>query len=156
MLQSFGINFSEAKAKIKGTGETRLIIFVEKVFNIFSSIRTFHEGGRLSYICCKCRFLAELWTLVKRAYNKIVIESKVTNVIITANAWLKRQFHGSAHAHLSKCCSAATWCIVYASKMIVIMMSKNQSVHSPGSHLIKLCENNCKLNNHGIKPSSQQ
>ena len=38
----------------------------------------------------------------------------------------------------------------------VIMMSKNQSAHSPGSHLINLCANNCKLINHGIKPSGQQ
>ena len=38
----------------------------------------------------------------------------------------------------------------------VIMSSKNQYAHSPGSHLIKLCENSCKLMNHGIKPFGQQ
>ena len=38
----------------------------------------------------------------------------------------------------------------------VIMLSKNQSAHSPGSHLIKLCANSCKFINHGIKPSGQQ
>ena len=38
----------------------------------------------------------------------------------------------------------------------VIMMSKNQFAHSPGSHLINLCANNCKLINRGIKPSGQQ
>ena len=33
---------------------------------------------------------------------------------------LKGQVHGSAHAHLSKCCfSAGTCCIVYASNMIM-------------------------------------
>ena len=37
----------------------------------------------------------------------------------------------------------------------VIMMSKNQSAHSPGSHLINLCANKCELINHGIKPSGQ-
>ena len=42
MLQSFGINISELKAKIKGTEETRLMTrFVEKVFDIFSLIRMF-------------------------------------------------------------------------------------------------------------------
>ena len=38
----------------------------------------------------------------------------------------------------------------------VIMLSKNQSAHTPGSHLINLCANSCKLINHGIKPSDQQ
>ena len=38
----------------------------------------------------------------------------------------------------------------------VIMSSKNQYAHSPGSHFIKFCENNCKLKTHGIKPSGQQ
>ena len=38
----------------------------------------------------------------------------------------------------------------------VIMLSKNQSALSPGSHLIKLCANTCKFINHGIKPSGQQ
>ena len=46
----------------------------------------------------------------------------------------------------------------------VIMSSKNQYAHSPGSHFahspgshfIKFCENNCKLMTHGIKPSGQQ
>ena len=38
----------------------------------------------------------------------------------------------------------------------VIMMSKNQSAHSPGSHLITWCANSCKLINHEIKPSGQQ
>ena len=36
------------------------------------------------------------------------------------------------------------------------MLSKNQSEHSPGSHLIKLGANSCKLINHGIKPSGEQ
>ena len=38
----------------------------------------------------------------------------------------------------------------------VVMLSKNQSAHSPGSHLINLGGNSCKLINHGIKPSGQQ
>ena len=38
----------------------------------------------------------------------------------------------------------------------VIMMSKNQSARSPGSHSINLCANNRKLIKDGIKPSSQQ
>ena len=38
----------------------------------------------------------------------------------------------------------------------VIMLSKNQSTNSPGSHLISLGANSCKLINHGIKPSGQQ
>ena len=38
----------------------------------------------------------------------------------------------------------------------VIMLSKNQSTHSFGSHLINLCANSCKLINHtGIKQSGQ-
>ena len=42
MLKSLGINISEVKAKIKGTAETRLItLFVEKMFDVFSSIRMF-------------------------------------------------------------------------------------------------------------------
>ena len=36
------------------------------------------------------------------------------------------------------------------------MLSKNQSAHSSGSLLINLCANNCKLINHGLKPSDQQ
>ena len=60
---------------------------------------------------------------------------------------LKGQVHGSAHAHLSS---------MQAISDHVIMMSKNQSAHSPGSHLINLCAHNCKLINHGIKPSGQQ
>ena len=38
----------------------------------------------------------------------------------------------------------------------VILLSKNQSAHSPGSHLINLCANNYKLINHVIKPPGQQ
>ena len=38
----------------------------------------------------------------------------------------------------------------------VIIFSKNQSAHSPGSYLINLFANSCKFINHGIKPSSQQ
>ena len=38
----------------------------------------------------------------------------------------------------------------------VIMLSKNQTAHSPGSHLINLGANSWKLINHGIKPSGQQ
>ena len=38
----------------------------------------------------------------------------------------------------------------------VVMLSKNQSAYSPGSHLINLGANSCKLINHGIKPSGQQ
>ena len=38
----------------------------------------------------------------------------------------------------------------------VIMLSKNQSAHSPGSHLINLGANSSKLINHGINPSGQQ
>ena len=38
----------------------------------------------------------------------------------------------------------------------VIVMSKNQSAHSPGSNLINVCANNFKLINHGIKPSGQE
>ena len=38
----------------------------------------------------------------------------------------------------------------------VVMLSKNQSAHSPGSHLINLGANSCKVINHGIKPSGQQ
>ena len=38
----------------------------------------------------------------------------------------------------------------------VVMLSKNQSAQSSGSHLIKLGGNSCKLINHGIKPSGQQ
>ena len=38
----------------------------------------------------------------------------------------------------------------------VVMLSKNQSAFSPGSHLINLGANSCKLINHGIKASGQQ
>ena len=43
----------------------------------------------------------------------------------------------------------------------VIMLSKNQSAHSPGSHLINLAHmslgaNSCKFINHDIKPLGQQ
>ena len=38
----------------------------------------------------------------------------------------------------------------------VIIMSKNQSAHSPGSYLINLGAISCKLINHGIKPWGQQ
>ena len=38
----------------------------------------------------------------------------------------------------------------------VIMLSKNQSAHSPGIHLIHVCASGCKFINHGIKPSGQQ
>ena len=38
----------------------------------------------------------------------------------------------------------------------VIIMSKNQSAHSPGSYLINLDAISCKLINHGIKPWGQQ
>ena len=38
----------------------------------------------------------------------------------------------------------------------VIIMSKNQSTHSPGSYLINLGAISCKLINHGIKRSGQQ
>ena len=50
--------------------------------------------------------------------------------------------------------SAGTCCIVYESNMI--MLSKNQSGHSPGSPLINLCTKSCKLIHHGRKPSVQQ
>ena len=73
---------------------------------------------------------------------------------------LKGHVHSSSHAHLSKCCfSAGTCCIIYASNNYdhVIMLSKNQSAHSPSSHLINyLCANSFKLTNHGIKPLGQQ
>ena len=64
---------------------------------------------------------------------------------------LTGQVHGSAHAclfikMLFFCCDMLyRLCKQHGH---VIMMSKNQSVHSPGSHLIKLCANNCKLINH--------
>ena len=39
----------------------------------------------------------------------------------TSTGLFKGQVHGSAHAHLSKCCfSAATCCIVYAGNMIML------------------------------------
>ena len=34
----------------------------------------------------------------------------------------------------------------------VIMLSKNQSAHSPGSHLLKLCAHSCKFINHDHQP----
>ena len=54
--------------------------------------------------------------------------------------------------------SAGTCCIIYASNNYdhVITMSKNQSAHFPGSQLINLCANSCKLINYGIKRSGQQ
>ena len=36
------------------------------------------------------------------------------------------------------------------------MMSKNQSAHTPGSHLINVCANNCKLINYRINPLGEQ
>ena len=65
--------------------------------------------------------------------------------------YLKGQVQ-SMHIY-QNCFSADRLCKQYDH---VIMMSKNQSAHSPGSHLINLCANNCKLTNHGIKPSGQQ
>ena len=65
--------------------------------------------------------------------------------------YLKGQVQ-SMHIY-QNCFSADRLCKQYDH---VIMMSKNQSTHSPGSHLINLCANNCKLINHGIKPSGQQ
>ena len=65
--------------------------------------------------------------------------------------YLKEQDQ-SMHIY-QNCFSADRLCKQYDH---VIMMSKNQSAHSPGSHLINLCANNCKLINHGIKPSGQQ
>ena len=65
--------------------------------------------------------------------------------------YLKGQVQ-SMHIY-QNCFSADRLCKQYDH---VIMMSKNQSAHSPGSHLINLCANNCKLINHGIKPSGQQ
>ena len=38
----------------------------------------------------------------------------------------------------------------------VLMLLKNQSAHSAGSHLNNLCPNSCKFINHGTKPSGQQ
>ena len=38
----------------------------------------------------------------------------------------------------------------------VVMLLKNQSAHSAGSHLVNLGANSCKLINHGIKSSGQQ
>ena len=38
----------------------------------------------------------------------------------------------------------------------VIVLSKNQSAHSPGRQLINLGKNSCKLINSGMKPSDQQ
>ena len=38
----------------------------------------------------------------------------------------------------------------------VIMLSKKQYAHSPGSHLINLGANSWELINPGIKPSGQQ
>ena len=65
--------------------------------------------------------------------------------------YLKGQVQ-SMHIY-QNCFSADRLCKQYDH---VIMMSKNQSAHSPGSHFINLCANNCKLTNHGIKPSGQQ
>ena len=65
--------------------------------------------------------------------------------------YLKEQVQ-SMHIY-QNCFSADRLCKQYDH---VIMMSKNQSAHSPGSHLINLCANSCKLINHGIKPSGQQ
>ena len=65
--------------------------------------------------------------------------------------YLKGQVQ-SMHIY-QNCFSADRLCKQYDH---VIMMSKNQSAYSPGSHLINLCANNCKLINHGIKPSGQQ
>ena len=81
-------------------------------------------------------------------------ESVLTNKVSV----LKGQVHGSAHAHLSKYCFFCCDRLCHLCKQHdhVIMMSKNQSAHTPGSHLINLCANNCKLIEHGIKPSGQQ
>ena len=44
---------------------------------------------------------------------------------------LKGQVHGSAHAHLSKCCfSARTCCIVYESNMIMSECCQRSNLHT--------------------------
>ena len=44
--------------------------------------------------------------------------------------------------------NAGTHCIVYASDMIMSVLSKNQSAHSSGSHLINFYANSCKFINY--------
>ena len=51
--------------------------------------------------------------------------------------------------------NAGTDCIVHASDMIMSVLSKNQSAHSSGSHLINLCANNCKFINYRMQPSGR-
>jgi len=74
----------------------------------------------------------------------------------TVNLPLKGQVHGfTAHASYSKCCIFCQDMLYHLCKQYnhVIMLSKNQSPHSPGIHLTNLCVNSCKFINHGIKPS---
>ena len=57
--------------------------------------------------------------------NKMIQGHKRTPIVLNSVAkWtiflLEGQVHGSAHAHLSKCCfSAGTSCIAYASNIIM-------------------------------------
>ena len=59
-------------------------------------------------------------------------------ILILGFKGFKGQVHGSAHAQPSKCCFPSGHALIYGRcKQYdhVITLSKNQSAHSPGSHL---------------------
>ena len=91
--------------------------------------------------------------------GRVCEDSAIHRFPRTVNPLLKGHVHSfTVHASQSKCCIFCQDMVYRLCKQYdhVIMLSKNQSAHSPGSHLINLGANSCKLINHGIKPSGQQ
>ena len=88
------------------------------------------------------------------------LEDQERDLIKLCVLLLKGKFHGSAHAHLSTCrffeflpghAVSSMQAKLSDMHMIMSALSKNQSTHSPGSHLINLCANSCKFINKKIK-----
>ena len=119
--------------------------------NAFSIELKFTEGQRTRWIC----FLSHLFSITKNAVSLIYLLFIYPWAYIFN--WLKSNPVKGTGSRFSACSFIKM--LFFCRDMLydhVIMLWKNQSAHSPGSHLISLCANNCKLINHGIKPSGQQ
>ena len=125
--------------------------------NAFSFELKFTEGQRTRWIC----FLSYLFSITKNAVSLIYLLFIYPWAYIFN--WLKSNPVKGTGSRFSACSFIKM--LFFCRDMLyrlckqydhVIMMSKRQSAHSPGSHLINLCANYCKLINHGIKPSGQQ
>ena len=78
----------------------------------------------------------------------LLLKGKVSR--FSARSFINKLFLLPGHAVLSMQAKLSDM------HMIMSALSKNQSTHSPGSHLINLCANSCKFINKKIKPLGRQ